>query len=75
MLLVIGVPRYPGRIDTVLCIEDAARPHAGGNRVGSHAESTWPRSRQVLEAILEGVPEAERQKIAGANAARVYHLA
>jgi predicted TIM-barrel fold metal-dependent hydrolase len=40
-----------------------------------HAESTWPRSRQVLEAILEGVPEAERQKIAGANAARVYHLA
>jgi predicted TIM-barrel fold metal-dependent hydrolase len=39
-----------------------------------HAESTWPRSRQVLEAILEGVPEAERQKIAGANAARVYHL-
>jgi predicted TIM-barrel fold metal-dependent hydrolase len=40
-----------------------------------HAESTWPRSRQVLETILEGVPEAERQKIAGANAARVYHLA
>jgi predicted TIM-barrel fold metal-dependent hydrolase len=39
-----------------------------------HAESTWPRSRQVLERILEGVPEAEQGKIAGANAARIYQL-
>ena len=39
-----------------------------------HAESTWPRSRQVLEKILVEVPAEERRKIAGENAARLYRL-
>ena len=39
-----------------------------------HAESTWPKSQQVLERILAGVPETERAKIAGENAARLYHF-
>ncbi len=40
-----------------------------------HQESTWPKSRQILDKILEGVPEEEKVKIAGANVARVYHFA
>jgi predicted TIM-barrel fold metal-dependent hydrolase len=40
-----------------------------------HQESTWPKSRQILDKILEGVPEEEKVKIAGGNVARVYHLA
>jgi predicted TIM-barrel fold metal-dependent hydrolase len=37
-----------------------------------HTEATFPRSRQILEQILEGVPEEERRRITGANAARLY---
>ena len=37
-----------------------------------HSESTFPRSRQILAEILEGVPEDEQAKIAGTNTARVY---
>ena len=39
-----------------------------------HAESTFPRSRQILEEILEGCTEEEKAKITGENAARVYNL-
>ena len=39
-----------------------------------HAESTFPRSRQILEEILVGCTEEEKAKIAGGNAARVYNL-
>ena len=39
-----------------------------------HAESTFPRSREILEEILVDCTEEERAKIAGANAARVYNL-
>ena len=39
-----------------------------------HAESTFPRSRQVLDEILEGVPDDERAKIVGGNTKRVYHF-
>ena len=39
-----------------------------------HAESTFPRSRQILEEILAECTEEEKAKIAGGNAARVYHL-
>src|SRR2546425_851027 len=37
-----------------------------------HTESTFPRSRKILERILDGVPPAERRKITSVNAARLY---
>ncbi|SVB68018.1 uncharacterized protein METZ01_LOCUS220872 [marine metagenome] len=39
-----------------------------------HQESTFPRSRQILEKILSDCTEEEKAKIAGGNAARVYKL-
>ena len=39
-----------------------------------HVESTFPRSRQILEEILVDCTEDEKAKIAGGNAARVYNL-
>ena len=39
-----------------------------------HQESTFPRSRQILEEVLSDCTEEEKAKIAGGNAARVYHL-
>ena len=39
-----------------------------------HIESTFPRSREIIEEILGECTEEEKAKIAGANAARVYHL-
>lgn len=37
-----------------------------------HSESTFPRSREVLDHILQGVPADERAKVVGLNTARVY---
>jgi len=39
-----------------------------------HTESTFPRSRKILERILDGVDEAERRKITSENVARLYHF-
>ena len=39
-----------------------------------HPESTFPRSRQILEEILVDCTEEEKAKIAGDNTARVYNL-
>ena len=39
-----------------------------------HAESTFPRSREIVERILQGVPEQEKAQIAGGNTARLYHF-
>jgi predicted TIM-barrel fold metal-dependent hydrolase len=39
-----------------------------------HTESTFPRSRQILERILAGVPDAERRQIVCTNVARLYHF-
>ena len=39
-----------------------------------HQESTFPRSRQILEEILADCSEDEKAKIAGGNAASLYHL-
>ncbi len=39
-----------------------------------HMESTFPRSRQILDEILSDCSEEEKAKIAGGNGARVYHL-
>ena len=39
-----------------------------------HIESTFPRSRQILEEILADCTEEEKAKIAGGNASRIYGL-
>ena len=39
-----------------------------------HSESTFPRSREILDNILADCTEEERAKIAGGNAQRVYRL-
>ena len=39
-----------------------------------HQESTFPRSREILEEILADCTEEEKAKIAGGNVARVYNL-
>ena len=39
-----------------------------------HSESTFPKSREILEQILAGVAADERAKIVGENAARLYHF-
>ena len=38
-----------------------------------HTEAV-PRSQQILERILAGVPEEERGKITYTNVARLYHF-
>ena len=37
-----------------------------------HQESTFPRSRQIIEEVLVDCTDEEKVKIAGANSARVY---
>ena len=37
-----------------------------------HAESTFPKSREIVDKILAGIPEDEQRKIAGENAAKLY---
>jgi predicted TIM-barrel fold metal-dependent hydrolase len=39
-----------------------------------HQESTWPKSREILDQILADVPEDEKVLIAGANVARLYQF-
>jgi predicted TIM-barrel fold metal-dependent hydrolase len=39
-----------------------------------HAESTFPRSREIVERMLDGVAEDEKAKIGGENTARLYHF-
>jgi predicted TIM-barrel fold metal-dependent hydrolase len=39
-----------------------------------HSESTFPKSREILAHILAGVPQDERAKIVGQNAARLYNF-
>jgi len=39
-----------------------------------HAESTFPRSRAIVERILQGVPDEEKAQIAGGNTARLYRF-
>ena len=39
-----------------------------------HPESTFPRSRQIIDEILVDCTEEEKAKIVGANAARIYRL-
>ena len=37
-----------------------------------HSEATFPRSQEIINRILEGVPQDERAKIVGGNTARLY---
>ena len=37
-----------------------------------HSESTFPKSREILAQILQGVPPEEQAKIVGGNTARLY---
>ena len=37
-----------------------------------HSESTFPRSREIIDGILEGVPQDEKAKIVGGNVARLF---
>jgi predicted TIM-barrel fold metal-dependent hydrolase len=39
-----------------------------------HAESTFPKSREIVERLLKDVSERERAMIAGENAAKLYHF-
>ena len=39
-----------------------------------HFESTFPRSREIIEEILTECTEEEKAKIVGGNAARIYRL-
>jgi predicted TIM-barrel fold metal-dependent hydrolase len=39
-----------------------------------HPESTFPRSREIIEEILVDCTDDEKAKIAGGNSARIYHL-
>ena len=39
-----------------------------------HAESTFPKSREIVERLLKDVPARERAMIAGENAAKLYHF-
>ena len=39
-----------------------------------HAESTFPKSQEILERILDGVPQDERAKIVGTNVAELYGI-
>ena len=39
-----------------------------------HPESTFPKSQEIVDEILEGVPEVEQRKILRDNAARVFQL-
>ena len=39
-----------------------------------HAESTFPKSREIVDRILDGVPEEEKILIAGGNCAKMYGI-
>ncbi len=39
-----------------------------------HSDSTWPRSREVVEEHFAGVPRRERELVVYGNAARLYRL-
>jgi predicted TIM-barrel fold metal-dependent hydrolase len=39
-----------------------------------HTDSTWPHSQDLITQAFGGIPQADVQKIVGANAARLYHV-
>ena len=39
-----------------------------------HAESTFPESQRILDKIMQGVPQNERDKMVGGNCAELYGM-
>ena len=39
-----------------------------------HSDTTWPNSLDVIEEHLGGIPEDEKRKIVGENAAKLYNI-
>ena len=39
-----------------------------------HHGNDWPYSRKTIADMLGHIPRHERQKIAGGNAARIFHI-
>ena len=39
-----------------------------------HAESTYPKSLEIIDRIMQGVPEEEKARIVGENTAQLYHF-
>lgn len=39
-----------------------------------HMESTFPKSREILDKVFDGVPEEDREKITCSNTARYYNF-
>jgi predicted TIM-barrel fold metal-dependent hydrolase len=55
------------------------RQHVGVNRIMwstdfPHQESEWPRSREVLEKMMRGVPENERYQMVAGNCVEFFRL-
>ena len=40
-----------------------------------HTDSTWPRSRQIVDRLFRDIPDDERARITSRNAAQLYRLA
>ena len=55
--------RHQAGIDNIMWSSDY--PHHGND---------WPYSRKVIEETMNGIPEAEKAKIVGGNAARIWGL-
>jgi hypothetical protein len=39
-----------------------------------HQESEWPRSREVLDKMMKGVPESEKYRMVTGNCAEFFRL-
>ena len=39
-----------------------------------HPVSSWPRSREIVNSMFDGVPAEDREKIVSGNAERVWNL-
>ena len=39
-----------------------------------HPVSSWPRSRKMVDAMFDGVPDEDRKKIVSGNATRIWNL-
>ena len=65
VLLVVDHPGDLGGVEAVFVDEDAARPHAGGDRIGAHADLL---AFQVLRHLDAGIGPARRSRRGGSAA-------